>query len=208
MDQNSVQVIIDALKEEGIDLAVTLPEEPTYALTEAMRQDPFFQAVTVAGEGNGIAYCAGAALGGRRCVFVTGVAGLLVASWALSQMGMVYGAPILILASYRGDFGDHSGIPGSQLLMFKQVAEPLLSAFARALSYRQSKSEFETDDPRRQLRMPGLQPSHRSTVERRGALVKRFDCLKFLASLVGEHIFAVTSLSTNAPFWYNIRPQG
>jgi hypothetical protein len=34
----------------------------------------------------------------------------------------------LILASYRGDFGDHSGIPGSQLLMFKQVAEPLLGA--------------------------------------------------------------------------------
>jgi thiamine pyrophosphate-dependent acetolactate synthase large subunit-like protein len=37
--------------------------------------------------------------------------------------------------------------------------------------------------------------------------VKRFDCLKFLASLVDEHMFAVTSLSTNAPFWYNVRPQ-
>ena len=123
MDQHSVQVIIETLKEEGIDLAVTLPEEPTFALTEAMREDPFFQAVTVAGEGNGLAFCAGAALGGRRVVFVTGIAGLLVGTWALSQMGMVYGAPILILASYRGDFGDHSGIPGSQLLMFKSVAE-------------------------------------------------------------------------------------
>ena len=128
MDQHSVQIIVATLKEEGIDLAVTLPEEPTFALTEAMRQDPYFTAVTVAGEGNGIAFCAGAALGGRRCVFVTGVAGLLVSTWALSQMGMIYGAPILILASYRGDFGDHSGIPGSQLLMFKQVAEPLLGA--------------------------------------------------------------------------------
>jgi sulfopyruvate decarboxylase TPP-binding subunit len=128
MDQQSVQVIVETLKEQGIDLVVTLPEEPTYALTEAVRQDSFFTAVTVAGEGNGIAFCAGAALGGRRVAFVTGVAGLLVSSWALAQMGMVYGAPILILASYRGDFGDHSGIPGSQLLMFKQVAEPLLGA--------------------------------------------------------------------------------
>ena len=128
MDQHSVQVIIETLKEEGVDLAVTLPEEPTFSLTEAMREDPFFQAVTVAGEGNGLAFCAGAALGGRRGVFVTGIAGLLVGTWALSQMGMVYGAPILILASYRGDFGDHSGIPGSQLLMFKSVAEPLLGA--------------------------------------------------------------------------------
>ncbi len=112
MDQQSVQVIVETLKEQGIDLVVTLPEEPTYALTEAVRQDSFFTAVTVAGEGNGIAFCAGAALGGRRVAFVTGVAGLLVSSWALSQMGMVYGAPILILA----------------LLMFKQVAEPLLGA--------------------------------------------------------------------------------
>src|SRR5437764_6787090 len=78
MDQQSVQVIIETLKEEGVDLAVTLPEEPTFSLTEAMREDPFFQAVTVAGEGNGLAFCAGAALGGRRVVFVTGIAGLLV----------------------------------------------------------------------------------------------------------------------------------
>ena len=38
--------------------------------------------------------------------------------------------------------------------------------------------------------------------------MKRFDCLKILASLVDEHMFAVTSLSTNTPFWFNVRPQG
>ena len=38
--------------------------------------------------------------------------------------------------------------------------------------------------------------------------MKRFDCLKILASLVGEHMLAVTSLSTNTPFWFNVRPQG
>jgi sulfopyruvate decarboxylase subunit beta len=38
--------------------------------------------------------------------------------------------------------------------------------------------------------------------------VKRFDCLKMLASLVDEHMLAVTSLSTNTPFWFNVRPQG
>ena len=39
-------------------------------------------------------------------------------------------------------------------------------------------------------------------------MVKRFDCLKILASLVDEHMLAVTSLSTNTPFWFNVRPQG
>jgi sulfopyruvate decarboxylase subunit beta len=38
--------------------------------------------------------------------------------------------------------------------------------------------------------------------------VKRFDCLKLLASLVDEHMLAVTSLSTNTPCWFNVRPQG
>ena len=38
--------------------------------------------------------------------------------------------------------------------------------------------------------------------------MKRFDCLKILASLVEEHMLAVTSLSTNTPFWFNVRPQG
>jgi sulfopyruvate decarboxylase subunit beta len=38
--------------------------------------------------------------------------------------------------------------------------------------------------------------------------VKRHDCLKLLASMVDEHMFAVTSLSTNTPFWFNVRPEG
>ena len=38
--------------------------------------------------------------------------------------------------------------------------------------------------------------------------MKRFDCLKVLASFVDEHMLAVTSLSTNTPFWFNVRPQG
>lgn len=126
MGPDAVQLTIDTLKQQGVDLIVTLPEEPTFSLTDAIRKDPYFTAVTVTDESTGIGMCAGAALGGRSAVFVTGIAGLLVSTWALAQMGMVFGAPILILASYRGDFGDRTGIPGSQLAMFKRVAEPLL----------------------------------------------------------------------------------
>jgi len=127
MDPQSGQIIIETLKEEGVDMVVTLPEEPTFSLTEAIRKDSYFTSLTVAAEGNGIALCAGAALGGRKVMFVTGIAGLMVGTWALAQCSIVYGVPMLIMASYRGDIGDHSGIPGSQLLLFKQVAEPLLN---------------------------------------------------------------------------------
>jgi|GEM_PF-649236 sulfopyruvate decarboxylase subunit alpha len=127
MGPEAVRIVTDTFKSEGIDLIVTLPEEPTFSLTEAIRKDPYFTAVTVTDESTGIAMCGGSSLGGRSTVFVTGIAGLLVGAWALSQMSIVFGAPFLIMASYRGDFGDRTGIPGSQLALFKRVAEPLLS---------------------------------------------------------------------------------
>ena len=127
MDKESTQVVVDSLKQAGVDLVVTLVEEPTHSVIDATRADPFFTTVTTVNESHGLALCSGAALGGRDCVFFTGVAGLLVGSWALAQMGMVYAAPFTIIASYRGDFADRTGIPGSQLLMFRQTVEPLLN---------------------------------------------------------------------------------
>ena len=128
MDQATITEIIATLKTEQIDLVVTLPEEPTSELTETIRRDPYFTSFTVASESNGISLCAGASLGGRRCIFVTGIAGLLVGTWSLSQMGVLYGIPVLIMASYRSDIGDRSGISGAQLFMFQQLGEPMLKA--------------------------------------------------------------------------------
>jgi sulfopyruvate decarboxylase TPP-binding subunit len=128
MHAEPTRLIIEALKEEGLDLFVTLPEEPTVSLTQAVQADPHFTCVTVASEDSGISLCAGASIGGRRCVFVTGVAGLLKGALSLTHMGTQYGIPLFILASYRGDFGDRSGISGAKLQVFRQVGEPFLDA--------------------------------------------------------------------------------
>ena len=101
MEPDTIAKIIDTLKAERIDLGVTLPEEPTAPLTETIRRDPYFTSVTAANESNGISLCATASLGGRRCIFVTGIAGLLVGTWSQAQMGVLYGIPVLIMASYR-----------------------------------------------------------------------------------------------------------
>jgi len=143
MDKETIQLVIETLKEEKIDLVVTLPEEPTAPLTDAIRKDPYFTTITVTAEGHGIAMCSGASLGGRRCVFVTGIAGLMVGSWALGQMAILYGIPLLILASYRGDISDRSGISGAQLFMFAQVAEPLLNALRVPFRVVNKKAEFK-----------------------------------------------------------------
>lgn len=143
MEQDTITEIINTLKEEGIDLVVTLPEEPTSPLTEEIRRDPYFTSLTVAGEGHGISLCAGASLGGRKCVFVTGIAGLLVGTWALAQMGVLYGIPVLIMASYRGDIGDRSGVSGAQLFMFQQVGEPVLKALRIPYRVIEKKSDLQ-----------------------------------------------------------------
>jgi sulfopyruvate decarboxylase subunit alpha len=143
MDQETIATIIGTLKAEAIDLVVTLPEEPTSPLTEEIRRDSYFTSVTVAGEGHGISLCAGASLGGRKCVFVTGIAGLLVGTWALAQMGVLYGIPVLILASYRGDISDRSGVSGAQLFMFQQVGEPLLKALRIPYRVIEKKSDLQ-----------------------------------------------------------------
>jgi hypothetical protein len=58
MDAEPARLIIEALKEEKIDLYVTLPEEPAVSLTQAVQADPYFQCVTVASEDSGVALTA------------------------------------------------------------------------------------------------------------------------------------------------------
>src|SRR4029453_7625838 len=128
MEPETIAKIIDTLKAERIDLVVTLPEEPTSPLTETIRRDPYFTSLTVASESNGISLCAGASLGGRRCLFVTGL-------------------PVLIMASYRGDIGDRSGVSGAQLFMFQQLGEPMLNTLR--IPYRVIKKK---DDLEREIR--------------------------------------------------------
>jgi hypothetical protein len=45
MDQETIGTIVRALKQERIDLVVTLPEEPTSPLIAAIRQDRHFTSV-------------------------------------------------------------------------------------------------------------------------------------------------------------------
>jgi sulfopyruvate decarboxylase subunit alpha len=145
MEQETIAKIIDTLKSEGIDLVVTLPEEPTSPLTETIRRDPYFTSVTVANENNGVALCAAASLGGRRCIFVTGIAGLLVGTWSLAQMGVLYGIPVLIMASYRGDISDRSGVSGAQLFMFLQLGEPMLNTLRIPYRVIKKKADLERE---------------------------------------------------------------
>ncbi len=99
----------------------------------------------MANENNGVSLCAAASLGGRRCIFVTGIAGLLVGTWSLAQMGVLYGIPVLIMASYRGDISDRSGVSGAQLFMFLQLGEPMLNTLRIPYRVIKKKADLERE---------------------------------------------------------------
>ena len=126
MKKEVVDVIVNALKREKADFVVTLPEDPSVDLVERISHDNYFTYIRVVNEGQGIGITAGAALAGRRAVFVTGIAGLLVATWELSWMSSVYRIPFVLLVSNRGDIGDRSSVPGEFSNLFRLTGEPLL----------------------------------------------------------------------------------
>lgn len=120
--------MIKTLKEVGSDFIVTLREDPTVGLVDKISRDKYFTYIEVVNEGHGVAVTAGAALAGRKSVFITGTAGMLVAAWSLANANLIYRVPMVLIVSYRGDVGDLSGIPGEFLYLFGTVAEPLVRA--------------------------------------------------------------------------------
>ena len=127
MKKEVVDIIVNALKKEKADFVVTLPEDPSIELVQRISQDNYFTYVQVVNEGQGIGITAGAALAGRRAVFVTGIAGLLVGTWELSWMSSVYRVPFVLIVSHRGAVGDRSSVPGEYLNLFRLTGEPLLN---------------------------------------------------------------------------------
>lgn len=113
-----------ALKEVGINFVSGLPDGWQRNLHELIETDNEMQYVPVCNEGVGFSLCAGAWLGGKKTALIMENSGLRVATEYIARISMQSGVPVVILLSYRGDFGDteHWSIPHGV------VVEPLLDA--------------------------------------------------------------------------------
>ncbi|MBI2305655.1 MAG: sulfopyruvate decarboxylase [Chloroflexi bacterium] len=100
------QEIVSGLKEAGITFVCYLPDSWLKEVYQLVTEDPHFQAVLVTNEGEGVAVCAGAWLGGKGAAMIMENSGLRVASEALARLGLGHGIPVFLVMSYRGDLGD------------------------------------------------------------------------------------------------------
>jgi sulfopyruvate decarboxylase subunit alpha len=125
MKQEYAAIVFEALKEAGINFVTYLPDDQIHDTQKMIVEDPSFITVAVANEGEGVAACAGAWLGGRKPALIIADSGFLVATWPLASLTVSYGIPILLIIAHRGEVGDRANW---RFITYKFTTEPILKA--------------------------------------------------------------------------------
>jgi sulfopyruvate decarboxylase subunit alpha len=121
MRKDAAALVVEGLKAAGVNCVAVLSESWLFEVHRQIENDPFFTVIPVANEGDGVSICAGMWLGGKRCAILMENSGLRVACEALARL---QGLPVLMLMSYRGDWGD----PPWWAASMGATTEPLLNA--------------------------------------------------------------------------------
>src|SRR3954454_8510407 len=99
-------VIYDALKKCGIGLISALPETWLVHLIRMAEEDPEMTLVRLAKEGEGVGISAGAHLAGMKSAILMQNHGFLASINGIVSCAQLYRIPLLMLVSYRGEFGE------------------------------------------------------------------------------------------------------
>ena len=134
MREQAAVRFIEGLKDAGISFLTVLSESWLYEVHRLAKADQFFTVVPVANEAEGVGICAGTWLGGRKGAILMENSGVRVACEALARL---QGIPVLLLMSYRGDWGD----PPWWAANMGATTEPILTALR--IPYRVVRHEDE-----------------------------------------------------------------
>ena len=99
-------LIYDSLKASGIGLISALPETWLVHLIRMAEDDPDMTLVRLAKEEEGVGISAGAHLAGVKSAMLMQNHGFLAAINGIVSCAQLYRIPLLMLISYRGEFGE------------------------------------------------------------------------------------------------------
>jgi sulfopyruvate decarboxylase subunit alpha len=113
MRESVVLSAVKGMKKAGVNIVCYLPDSHLKELYKAVVDDPEFHSVCVTNEGEGVGVCGGVFASGKRAVMIMENSGLRVASESLARLGLGHGIPVVMIMSYRGEFGEPNwwGIP-------------------------------------------------------------------------------------------------
>src|SRR6187455_566308 len=100
------RVIYEALKAGGIRLVSALPETWLVHLIRMAEDDPEMTLVRLAKEEEGVGISAGAYLAGMPSAMLMQNHGFLASINGIVSCAQLYRIPLLMLISYRGEFGE------------------------------------------------------------------------------------------------------
>jgi sulfopyruvate decarboxylase subunit alpha len=103
---DSSRLIYDALKAGGIRLMSALPETWLVHLIRMAEEDADLVLVRLAKEEEGIGISAGAHLAGMKSAMLMQNHGFLASINGIVSCAQLYRLPLLMLISYRGEFGE------------------------------------------------------------------------------------------------------
>ena len=102
----SSRAIYDALKASGVRLMSALPETWLVHLIRMAEEDPEMTLVRLAKEEEGVGISAGAHLAGVKSALLMQNHGFLQSINGIVGVSRLYRIPLLMLISYRGEFGE------------------------------------------------------------------------------------------------------
>ncbi|HZR24540.1 MAG TPA: thiamine pyrophosphate-binding protein [Vicinamibacterales bacterium] len=100
------KIVYDALKANGIRLMSALPETWLVHLIRMAEDDPEMVLVRLAKEEEGVGISAGAHLAGVKSAMLMQNHGFLASINGIVSCAQLYRIPLLMLISYRGEFGE------------------------------------------------------------------------------------------------------
>ena len=103
---DSSRIIYDALKTCGVGLVSALPETWLVHLIRMAEEDPEMVLVRLAKEEEGVGISAGAHLAGVKSALLMQNHGFLQSINGIVSLARLYRIPLLMLISYRGEFGE------------------------------------------------------------------------------------------------------
>ncbi|MCH7569294.1 MAG: sulfopyruvate decarboxylase subunit alpha [Deltaproteobacteria bacterium] len=107
-DPSGPKIILEGLKEAGVDLIATLPDINLKDLLRLVEADGQVNHVPLCREEEGIGICAGAYLVGKKCALIMQNGGLYNSVNGIVSTLLHYQIPLLLLIYYAGDIGDRT----------------------------------------------------------------------------------------------------
>lgn len=123
MKTEKAKLVVDGLKEAGINFAAGVPDAQFIEVYRMVATDSAIRYVAAANEAEAAGIGLGAWFGGQKPALLIATSGLLVATYHLARINLLHEAPLLIVIPYRGDIGDPRWLG-----LYKKTTEPALKA--------------------------------------------------------------------------------